>query len=159
LPQIPPQQEDPLQAVIRAYQKAHEQGRFDEAVTQRESARSLLDQIPPDSPELGYSVRNVAQIYQNAGLMQQAITIAQQALARATSPEERIQLLQMIADFYTQEQNLLQAVVYRERAVAVLDKVAAQPAVPNSKPVARIYSRIGSFRSGFVPDDSRMWAY
>ena len=159
LAQIPPQQDDPLQAAVRAYQKAREQGRFDEAVTQRESARNLLDQIPADSPQLGYSVRNVAQIYQGAGLMQQAVAITQQALARAAAPDERIQLLQMIADFYQQEQNLLQAVVYREKAVAVLDEEAAKPAVPNNKPVARIYSRIGSFRSAFAPDDSRMWAY
>src|ERR1700676_5007456 len=159
LAQIPPQQEDPVQSAIRAYQNAREQGRFDEAVTKRELARDLLDQIPPDSPQLGHSVRNVAQIYQGAGLMRQAIAIAQQALARTAAPEERIQLLQMIADFYMQEQNLLQALVYREKAVAALDEEATKPAVPNTKPVARTYSRIGSFRSGFAPDDSRMWAY
>jgi hypothetical protein len=123
-------QEDPVQVAVRAYHSARAQGQFDEAAAKRELARSLLDQAPADS-QFGNSVWNVAQLYQGSGLSAQALAIAQQALTRATTLGSRIQLLQMVADFYQQDRNLLQAVAYREKAVAALDEAAATPAEPN----------------------------
>lgn len=157
LPQVRPQ-EDPIQVAVKAYHTAHAEGQFDEAAAKRELARSLLDQAPADS-QFGNSVWNVAQLYQGSGLSAQALAIAQQALARATTPGSRIQLLQMAADFYQQDRNLLQAVAYREKAVAALDEAATKPAESNSGPVSvRIALTIGiGFRS--VGGDRRAAAY
>src|SRR5260370_20253809 len=124
-------QEDPIQVAVRAYHTAHAEGRFDEAAAKRELARSLLDQIPQDA-QFGNSVWNVAQLYQGSGLSAQAMAIAQHALERVTTLDGRIQILQMVADFYQQDRNLLQAVAYREKAVAALDEAATKPAEPNS---------------------------
>src|ERR1035438_3900657 len=116
LAQVRPQ-EDPIQVEVRAYHDSCNRGQFDEAAAKRELARNLLDQTPPDA-QFGNSVWNVAQLYAGSGLSAQALAIAQQALARSTTLESRIQLLQMVADFYQQDRNLLQAVGYREKLVA-----------------------------------------
>jgi hypothetical protein len=157
LAQVRPQ-EDPIQVAVRAYHTAHAEGRFDEAVAKRDLARSLLDQAPADS-QLGNSVWSVAQLYQGSGLSAQALAIAQQALARATTLGSRIQLLQMVADFYQQDRNLIQAVAYREKAVAALDEAATKPAESNSGPASvsiALTTGIG-FRS--VGGDRRAAAY
>jgi hypothetical protein len=157
LAQVRPQ-EDPIQIAVRAYHTAHAEGQFDEAAAKRELARSLLDQIPVDS-QFGNSVWNVAQLYQGSGLSAQALAIAQQALPRATTLNARIHFLEMIADFYQQDRNLLQAIVYREKEVAALDEAAAKPAEPNAGPTSvriALNSGIG-FRS--VGGDRRAAAY
>jgi hypothetical protein len=151
--------EDPIQVALRDYRNAREQGQFDEAAAKRELARKLLDQIPADA-QFGNAVWNVAQIYQGSGLSAQALAIGQQALARATTLENRIQLLQMVGDFYAQERNLLQAVAYREKLIAALDEAAAKPAEPNSGPTAvrmEGYAGRRSFRS--IGGDRRTFAY
>jgi tetratricopeptide (TPR) repeat protein len=140
-------QEDPIQIAIRAYQTAREQGQFDEAVAKRDLARNLLDQIPGDSPQLGNSARNIAQLYDSSGFRTQALAIAQQALARATAPSTRMELLEMAADFYQQDGNLLHAVGYREKAVAALEEAAAKPAAPNTSRSAG-GGVIGNFATG-----------
>jgi tetratricopeptide (TPR) repeat protein len=159
LAQVRPQ-EDPIQAVVRAYQTARDHGQSNEAAAKREVARSLLDQIAPDS-QFGNSVWTVAQLYQGSGLSAQAMAIAQQALARATTLDTRIQLLQMVSDFYQQDRNLLQAVMYRERLVTALDEAATKPpAEPNSGPGM---VRMGSFGANrgfqYIGGDRRMAAY
>ena len=158
LAQVRPQ-EDPIQAALRDYRSARDQGQFDEAASNRELARKLLDQIPVDS-QFGSAVWNVAQLYQGSGLSAQALAIGQQGLARATTLENRIQLLQMIADFYAQERNLLQAVAYREKLIAALDEAAARPSEPNdaSTPMrVGIFAGRRSFRS--TGGDRRVAAY
>jgi Tetratricopeptide repeat len=151
--------EDPIQAVLHDYGSAREQGQFDEAASKRELARKLLDQIPVDS-QFGSAVWNVAQLYQGSGLSAQALAIGQQGLARATALENRIQLLQMIGDFYAQERNLLQSLAYREKLITALDEAAAKPAEPNSGSdwvaIAR-FSGSRSFRS--MGGDRRTSAY
>jgi hypothetical protein len=158
LAQVRPQ-EDPIQALLRDYRSAREQGQFDEAAAKRDLARKLLDQIPADS-QFGNAVWNVAQLYQGSGLSAQALAIGQQGLARATTLENRIQLLQMVGDFYAQERNLLQAVAWREKLIAALDEAAAKPAEPNSGSdwvaIAR-FSGSRSFRS--IGGDRRTSAY
>jgi hypothetical protein len=162
-------QEDPVQTAIRAYQTARDQGHFAEAAAKREQARSLLDRIPADSQQYGNSVRSVAQLYQNAGMSAKGLAIAQQALSRATD-DNRVELLQMIADFYQQDRNLLQAVGYREKAVAAMDEAAAKPAKPetNAPSAGRIRGDFGGgigFRTGisisrmYSPSDARTFAY
>jgi hypothetical protein len=152
-------QQDPVQAAVEAYRSAYQQGQFDEAAAKRDLARSLLDQIPADS-QFGNSVVNVAQLYEGSGLSAQALAIAQQALARATTLDTRIQLLQTVADFYQQHRNLLQALVYREKLVAALDEAAAKPVEPNSAPTSvrfGVFSGIGSLR--YMGGDQRTRAY
>lgn len=159
LAQVRPQ-EDPLQAAVRAYHDAHNGGHFDEAAAKRELARNLLSQAPPDA-QFGNSVWDVAQLYAGSGLRAQALAIAQQGLARAATPESQIQLLGMVADFYQQDRNLLQAVAYREKMVAALDEAAAKPVAPENGPtsvsISRLYSGIRSFR--YIGGDRRAAAY
>jgi tetratricopeptide (TPR) repeat protein len=158
LAQVRPQ-EDPIQVAMRAYHSARDQGQFDEAAAKRELARNLLDQIPVDS-QFGNSVWNVAQLYAGSGLSAQALAIGQQALARVTTLEGRIQLLQMVADFYQQDRNLLQTVAYREKLVLALDEAAARPAEPNSGPARVGISFSGPMRSyRSVGGDRRTAAY
>ena len=122
-------QEDPIQVAIKEYQTARDQGRFNEAVTKREAARALLDKLPGDDPQFGYSVRNVAQLYQASGLPAKALAIELRALERATDTN-RAELLGMVAESYQQDRNLLQALVYREKVVAALDEAASKAALP-----------------------------
>jgi hypothetical protein len=159
LAQVRPPQEDPLQVAVRAYHTARDQGQFVEAAAKRDLARNLLEQTPVDS-QFGSSVFNVAQLYQGANLSAQALAIGQQALARATALHIRIQLLQMVADFYQQDRNLLQAVAYREKLVAALDEAAAKPAEPNAAPTfsrVETFNGFGRFRS--YGGDQRTRAY
>lgn len=157
LAQIPPQ-EDPVRAAINASQTAHNQGRFDEAAVKRAQARSLLDQVPGNSPQFGNFVERVAFLYQTTGLSAQALAIVQQGLTRAALPASQLQLLQRIADFYQQDQNLLQAAVYREKAIAAMEESLTKPAALNQQiSISRIsgggsFSRLGS-------GDSRIGAY
>jgi hypothetical protein len=148
-------QEDPIQVAMKAYHSARAQGQFAEAAAQRELARTLLDQVPADS-QFGTSFWNVARLYQGSGLSAQALAIAQQALARATALDTRIQLLQMIADFYQQDGNFLQAVPYREKLLAALDEAAAQPQKPNGGIAS---SRVVSFSGPGRFLDRRTAAY
>src|SRR5580704_7412061 len=108
---------DPLESAVQSYQDARAQGNFAEAAARREEARTLLARTPVDSPQFGNWVQSVQQIYQNSGRRAQARAILTDALARANSLGEshpvRIQLLNMLADSWQSDGNLLKAVTYR----------------------------------------------
>ncbi len=123
LAQVPRQ--DPLGAAIQAYWQARNDARFDEAAAKREEARGLLSRVAVGAPQYGSWAQNVAQLYQNAGISAQARAIAQEALSRADglgqSHPARILLLNMLADFWQEDRNLLKSLVYREKAAVALD--------------------------------------
>jgi hypothetical protein len=81
-------------------------------------------------------VQTVAQLYQSAGWRAQARAVVQDELSRANSLAEshpmRIQLLNMLADFWGQDGNLLKALSHREKAMAALE--AAPPSTSPDAP-------------------------
>ncbi len=134
-------QDDPLLSSVTAIFKAREQGRFTDAATLRENARTLLERLPVDAPQFGGFVQSVAQLYSGGGRTAQARGVLQSALDRApvTSPV-RIQLLTSISDSWRQDRNLLKAADYLEKAVAVLELAPATP--PPTPPVAGHWFRV-----------------
>src|ERR1700682_4704962 len=104
-----------------------------------EEARILLAQTPLDSPLLPSRIQTVAQLYQSSGWHGQARAVVEDELSRANSLVEwhliRIQLLNMLADFWQQDGNLLRALSYREKTVAALDAApaSASPDAPQPR--------------------------
>jgi len=137
LGQAPPR--EPFDIAVQSYRDAHARGNFDQAHSSREEARGLLAQTPLDLP-LPSRVQTVAQLYRSSGWWAQARAVVQDELARANSLAEwhpiRIQLLNMLADFFQQDGNLLKALSYREKAVAALD--AAPPSASPDTPQPRL---------------------
>src|SRR5713101_6732902 len=137
LGQAPPR--EPFDIAVQSYRDARASGNFDQARSSREEARGLLAQTPLDSPLLPSRVQTVAQLYQGSGWWAQARAVVQDGLARANSLADwhpiRIQLLNMLADFFQQDGNLLKALSYREKAVADLD--AAPPGASPDTPQPR----------------------
>src|SRR5437870_1764423 len=133
LGQVP--RREPFEIAIQSYRDARSSGDFDTAAARREEARRLLALTPVDSPQLLSRVQAVAQIYQSSGRRAQARAVVQDSLSLADSLGEshfiRIQLLNMLADFWQQDGNLLRALSYREKAVA-----AQESAPPSGSPEA-----------------------
>ena len=132
----------PLDLALEAYRTAHTEGRFDEAAARREDARSLLNRTPVETPQFTSWVQQVVQLYQAAGMSVQARTVAQEALARAgklgDSHPMRIMLLNMLADSWQQDGNLLKSVAYLEQAATAQE---AAPAVKAQPPAAQAGSQ------------------
>src|SRR6267378_6814191 len=105
LGQVP--RREPFDLAIQSYRDARASGNFNQARARREEARSLLAQTPLDSPLWSSRVQAVAQLYQGAGWRAQARAVVQDELSRANSLAEshalRIQLLNMLADFWGQD--------------------------------------------------------
>jgi hypothetical protein len=137
LGQDPPR--EPFDLATQSYRDARASGNFDRARARREEARSLLAQTPLDSPQLPSRVQIVAQLYRSSGWHAQARAIVEDELSRANSLVEshplRIQLLNMLADFWQQDGNLLRALSYREKAVAALDAAPANASQPRLDPL------------------------
>src|ERR1044071_8892592 len=108
LGQVPPR--EPFDSAVQSYRDARASGDFDQARVRREEARSLLAQTSLDSPLLPGRVQTVAQLYQGSGWRARAREVVQDALSRANSLPEwhpiRVQLLNMLADFWHQDGNL-----------------------------------------------------
>src|SRR5713101_3837933 len=134
LGQIPPR--EPFEIAVQSYRDTRARGNFAQARARREEARRLLAQTPLDSPLLPSRVQTVAQLFQSSGWWAQARAVVQDELSRANSLAEshptRIQLLNMLADFWGQDGNLLKALSCREKAVAALD--AAPPSASQNAP-------------------------
>ncbi|MGA8581922.1 MAG: hypothetical protein WB579_24760, partial [Bryobacteraceae bacterium] len=135
LAQQPPQ-EDPFDAVIQAVWQAKSQGRFQEASAGRERARTMLQRMPPATPQFASWVQQVAQLYLSSSLNAQARTILLEALARTAplgdSHPSNIALLSALADSWQQDGNLLKAAACLEQfavAQTAAAAVAAQPGV------------------------------
>jgi tetratricopeptide (TPR) repeat protein len=155
LSQVPPR--EPFEVAIQLYRDARAVGNFDQAHARREEARSLLALTPLDSPMLPSRVQMVAQLYQSSGWHAQARAVVEDELSRAISLVEshpvRIQLSNMLADFWQQNGNLLRALSYREKIVAALEASpasaspdAAQPrlnALTGTAPVRRVAGGFG----------------
>jgi tetratricopeptide (TPR) repeat protein len=130
---------EPFELAIQSYRDARASGNFDQASAHREEARSLLAQTPLDSPLLPSRVQTVAQLYQSSGWRARARAVVEDELSRTNSLVEshpiRIQLLNMLADFWQQDGNLLRALSYRERAVAALEATpaSASPDAPQPR--------------------------
>jgi tetratricopeptide (TPR) repeat protein len=139
----PPQ--DPLDAAIQAAWQARNSGHFEEAVTTREHARSLLPRAPVDSPLFPGRVQQVAQFYQFSNWNAQARAILREALDRTRplgdSHPSRIAVLNALSDSWRQDGNLLKAAGYLEQAAA------AQPATRNViytyTSLAGLYQQLG----------------
>jgi len=144
LGQVPPR--EAFEIAVQSYRDARASGNFDQARARREEARSLLAQTPLDSALLPSRVQNVAQLYQGAGWRAEARAVVQDELSRANSLAEshpiRIQLLNMLADFWRQDGNLLKAVSYREKAMAALE--AAPPSASPDAPQSRLNPLYGT---------------
>src|SRR6266576_3553594 len=138
LGQVPPR--EPFDIAVQSYRDARASGNFDLARSRREEARGLRAQAPLDSPLLPGRVQSVAHLYQSSGWWAQARAVVQNELSRANSLAEshplRIQLLNMLADFWQQDGNLLESLSYREKAVAALD--AAPPSASPDMPQPRL---------------------
>jgi hypothetical protein len=144
LGQVP--QREPFDIAVQSYRDARASGNFDQARGRREEARSLLSQTPLDSPLLPSRIQTVAQLYQNSGWRAQAQAVVEDELSRANSLVEshpiRIQLLNILADFWQQGGNLLRALSYREKTVAALD--AAPASASPDAPQPRLNQAAGS---------------
>src|SRR6266403_1420430 len=136
LGQVP--QREPFDIAVQSYWDARAGGNFDQARFRREEARNLLAQTPSDSPLLPSRVQTVAQLYHDSGWRAQARAVVQDELSRANSPAEshpiRIQLLNMLADFWQQDGNLLKALSYREQAVAALESAPPSTSPDRAQP-------------------------
>jgi len=133
---------DPFDRAMQLSQQARTQGNSAEAAAHREEARSLIEKTPLDSKQWAFRVQNLAQSYQGSGRYVQARAVVQGALARAQALPEwdpvRIQLLNMLAEFWQQDGNLLQAVSYREKAVAAFEATPPGAAVAAQRDPAGI---------------------
>src|SRR5260370_26058191 len=140
------QDPQPFELAIQSYRDARASGNFDRARARREEARSLLAQTPLDSPRLPSRVQIVAQLYRSSGWHVQARAVVEDELSRANSLVEshpfRIQLLNMLADFWQQDGNLLRALSYREKTVAALD--AAPASASPDAPQPRLNPAVGN---------------
>ncbi len=118
-------QEAPINVATNAFWKAQNEGRFADAVAQREEARRLLAKAAPDDPRFANWVESLARIYQNAGMAIDARAIVEGGLDRAAvlvaSHPARIALLNLMSDFWQQDRNPLKSLVYLEKAVAALE--------------------------------------
>jgi tetratricopeptide (TPR) repeat protein len=141
-------QQNPLDAAYQAYHNARQEARFDDAAAKREEARGLLAQMPVDAPQFGNWVQNVAQLYQGGGMYAQAREVAEAALARTgrlgDAHPTRIQLLNMLANFWQEDRNLLKAATYAEKAASALETAPpASPTAPGSTPGNRGFFSTG----------------
>ncbi len=145
LAQAPQQQA--LDAAVQAYSTALAAGRFDEAAAKRDEARRLLDLLPVQAPEFGSRAQQIAMFYESAGRSAAARDIVRQALARAgvlvRSDPTRITLLNALADLWERDRNLLNAIEYREQAVAAIE--AAPPGAGPPASSTRSVFRAGGF--------------
>lgn len=90
------------------------------AVSARKEARAILERMPTSSPHFPERARQVAWVYQTAGLGAQAHAILEGALAK-TGPQgeshsAHVAMLNALADFWRQDGNLLKAAAYLEEA-------------------------------------------
>ena len=138
LGQVP--RREPFDIAVESYRDARAHGNFDAAAARREEARRLLGETILDSPQWLSRVQIVAQLYQSSGRRAQARAIVQDALSRADSLGEshfiRIQLLNILADFWQQDGNLLKALSYREKAVIAQESAPPKPSPERSRPAA-----------------------
>src|SRR6202011_4690026 len=115
----------PVDLALRAYGKAHIEGRFDEAGARREDARAVLRRVPAEAPQFLSWGQQVAQIYQGAGMNIQARAVMHESLDQGRglgdSHGTRMALLNMLADSWQQDGNLLKSVSYLEQAVAAAE--------------------------------------
>ena len=129
----------PFDLAIQSYRDARASGNFDQARARREEARSLLAQTALDSPLLPSRVQTLASLYRSSGWQGQARAAVEDELSRTNSLVEshpiRIQLLNMLADFWQQDGNLLRALSYREKTVAALDAAPANAPQPSLNPL------------------------
>ncbi len=133
-------QVDPFERAVQSYQAARAQGSFGEAAARREEAHALLVETRVDSPQFANRVQQTQQLYQNSGRRAQARAVVQEAVARAKSLGDshpiRIQLLNMLADSWQSDGNLLKALVHREQALAALE------AAPPGSTQAAVYANL-----------------
>ncbi len=127
-----PSRQDPLDTAIQAVWKANADGRFQDAVANREQARTLLQRKPADSPEFANWAEQVAWIYQSSGLNAQSRAVLRDALARSgplgESHPSHIAMLSALGESWRQDGNLLKAVGYLEQAATA--QAAALDAAP-----------------------------
>jgi tetratricopeptide (TPR) repeat protein len=128
----PVPQQAPVDALIRSYQSAFSNARYDEAAAARDQARALLSQIPVDDPQFANWAQRVSQLYDGGGFALQARDVLEQALARAgglgDSSPARVVLLDALSRSWEQDRNLLKAVGYLEQAVAATEAQAPRTA-------------------------------
>ena len=136
LAQVP--QNEQIEAVARAYDAAHNEGRFDQASARREEAHALVARLPVTDPMFDNWVQRVARLYESGGWSVKARMVVEEALARAEALGEsnptRINLLNRVADYWLQDRNLLKSLVYRQKAVAAMEAAPPEPA-PSKAPV------------------------
>src|SRR6185369_7710741 len=137
-----PQQLSPLDSAIQAFHKARSEGRFEEAAAKREEARTLLAQTPVESERFAGQVQGVSQLYQSGGMNARAREIAESAVSRTVrlpdSYPTRVMLLNMLANQWQEDRNLLKALPYLQKAAAALESAPASEqttaaAVPASR--------------------------
>jgi len=124
-------QQDPIAKVLQAYWEAGRAGRFGDAAARREQARDLLPHLPVEAPLFGQWVQSVVSIYQAAGRNAEAREIAEAALARTIrlgdSDSAHTQLLDLLANSWEQDGNLLNCASYLEKMVAALEAAPQDP--------------------------------
>lgn len=149
--QVPPR--EPFDIAVQSYWDARAGGNFEQAAARREEARRLLAQTPSDLPQFLGRVSTIAQIYQNSGRHAQSREVLQDALSRASSLGEshaiRIQLLNILANSWQQDGNLLKALSYREKAIAAQES-APPGATPDASHPGKYYANgiVGSIPGG-----------
>ena len=130
-----PQPGNPFDTQMQAYWTTQRDGTCQESAAARTGLRNTLDTITPTDQRFVGAVESVAQLYQSGGRALEARVIVERALTRMGTggSAARATLLIHLADLWEQDRNLLQAVSYREQAVAILEKLppaATQPEAP-----------------------------
>jgi tetratricopeptide (TPR) repeat protein len=141
----PVPQQAPIDALIRSYQSAYSNGKFDEAAAARDQARALLNQIPVDDPQYANWAQRVSGIYENGGFALRSRDVLEQALTRAgglgDSSPTRVALLDALSRSWEQDRNLLKAVSYLGQAAA---EAQAPLTAQSTASVSRWFSGTGS---------------
>ncbi len=123
---------DPFDTAIQDFWTAQSEVRFHDAARKRELARTLLAQVPPESPRFAERAQTVAQMFQNAGMTAKARTVLEEALARVPEVHSgRASILEALADLWHSDGNLLKSVACLEKSIAAAEAAAAAPPAPN----------------------------
>jgi len=165
----------PIDEAMQKYWKLRQAGNFEEAVAQRDVVRNLLAKVPLESPQYASWAQNVAQLYQSVGMFDQGREVLESALGRTTQLPDyhshRIALLTALSSFWQQDQNLLKAATYMEKAVTALESAPATPqadqqqagvggGISFSRLQAGPYLAVRSGRfSGWTPESNLASAY
>src|SRR5262249_55834210 len=130
-------QRDAMEEASSAYFKARSEGRFDVASAKREEMRQILDGSPATSPQLPNWVQRVSQAYQESAMSVQGRAVVEQALARTSglgeSAPARIQMLNMLANYWEQDRNLLKAASYLEKVAEAAANAPQAPALADAQ--------------------------